>query len=124
MFQIILSAVLFLLQSQPTKLPNISGLDFGVPSVYTEKCDMAIVNWVDASIHVKTGGIDLAKANEPEPYVSSFGCTAQTEDFIYVIHSFVDGKPDDYLKIPKAWTMDIKRLSLSEESVPEKPEKN
>jgi hypothetical protein len=44
------------------------------------------------------------------PTVVSYGCTAQTANAVLIIHSFVNGQPDDYLVVPKGWIKEIIQL--------------
>lgn len=77
------------------------------PKSESHHCDAAMVIWKDASIHVKTGGLDVDKIEELVPVILSYGCISQTADYVIIIHSFVNGKPDDFLIVPKSWTNKI-----------------
>ena len=75
-------------------------------------CRIASVQWSDTVIRVKVKGII------PDPDllvpVLSFGCVRETETAVVVIHSFTDGQPDDFLAIPKSWTVKITPLHAKE----------
>jgi len=94
----------------PAKSQTIEDL----PLAAMSQCNYGILTWSDAYIKVKSGGIDVLKIDSTLPTVISFGCLSQTEKTVLVVHSFVDGQPDDYLVVPKQWVMKIVPLKVEE----------
>ena len=78
-------------------------------------CDMGAVLWVDACIWVKAKDVEVSEIDANMPEILSIGCISQTEKTVVVIHSFVGGKPDDFLGIPKGWIKEITLFEASEE---------
>ena len=82
-----------------------------------EMCKLATVEWQDAVIRVKTQGHKIPDAELLIPVIS-IGCIRETETSVIIIHSFTDGKVDDYLTVPKAWTTKITKMVAKEEDAP------
>jgi hypothetical protein len=78
-------------------------------------CNIGVVDWRDATIYLKRGGLNLKDIDNMTTPVMSFGCIAETEKTLVIIHSFVGGQPEDYLVVPKEWATKVTYLTLKEE---------
>lgn len=78
-----------------------------LPQAALSKCDMGKITWRDAYIKTKAGGLDPHNIDSTLPIVISYGCIAQTEKAVLIIHSFVNGQPDDFLVVPKGWVDEL-----------------
>jgi hypothetical protein len=90
-------------------------------------CEAGVVDWQDATIYTRHGGLDMNEAEKLVTPVMSFGCVSEAEKVVVVIFSFVEGVPDDFLVIPKQWAVKITYLKAKEEKddnlqVPRTPE--
>lgn len=103
--------------SRPNPIAVIPGLT-GQDADFT--CHMAIVQWRDAVIYTRKDGLDVTKLDELTADTLSFGCIVESDKTIGIIHSFVEGKPADFLVIPKSWATKIVPLAPQAEE-PTKP---
>ncbi len=82
-----------------------------LPLASGASCDLGRIVWKDAFIATRSGGLDPTKIEEMAPEVISYGCMSQSENSVLVIHSFVNGKPDDFLVVPKGWITGVTKLA-------------
>src|SRR3990167_11317509 len=80
-------------------------------------CEISMVTWQDAVIRIKVKGT-VPDADLLIPVIS-FGCVRETETAVVVVHSFTNGEIDDFLSIPKSWTVKITPLHKKEENAPQ-----
>lgn len=100
---LILGLIIFIACSLFAQSATVDNLPLAAKS----QCDMGKLTWRDAYIRTKAGGIDPLNIDSTLPVVVSYGCIAQTEKAVLIIHSFVNGQPDDFLVVPKGWVDEL-----------------
>jgi hypothetical protein len=111
---LLLNLVLLGLLNQTAVVVPPVPVQIDLPEFDAHKCTIARVDWTDAMIKIKasreSADLTAADIDQEAPKVVSFGCASQTPLNVVLIHSFVEGKLDDYLTIPKGWITKITKL--------------
>lgn len=82
-------------------------------------CYSAVVEWRDATVHVKDRPIDPNHLDDLITLQTSFGCVTESEHTIVMIFNFNNGQPDTYLAIPKQWAIKITKVGGDDKKPPE-----
>jgi hypothetical protein len=111
--------------SNNPQAPEQKAEEFTVDQLYefdSHSCTPARVRWLDASLQTRATSVSTditaADIDASIPEFSSWGCVNKTLLAVVVIHSFVDGAPDDYLIVPKSWVVEITPLQLTPAPAP------
>lgn len=74
-----------------------------------KSCRLAMVEWQDAVIYAKASEVFSLDKPLTSPSIS-IGCLLERKNDLIVIHGFQNGKPDDFIVLPRGWVMKITYL--------------